>query len=78
MVKPTAMWQAVGYLQSEFEMSQRRACRVLGSCRASAQYRSRREPAADLVSKLRELAAQRPRWRYRRPYILLKRQGVTV
>ena len=49
MVKPTAFREAVGYLQTEFEMSQRRACKVLGYCRASVQYRSPgllRSPAA--------------------------------
>lgn len=77
-MKPTAFRQAVGFLQTDFQMSQRRACRALGFCRASAQYQSRREPAAPLVAKLRELAAQRPRWGYRRLHILLRREGVTV
>jgi putative transposase len=66
MVKPTAYRQAVGFLQTEFEMSQRRACKVLGYCRASVQYRSRRDPATALVARLRELATQRPRCGYRR------------
>jgi hypothetical protein len=34
---------------------------VLGFCRASAQYESRRESPEQLVAKLRELATQRPR-----------------
>jgi putative transposase len=72
------MRQAVGYLQSEFKMSERRACRVLDFCRASARYRSLREEPTDLVAKLRELATQRPRWGYRRLHILLKREGVQV
>jgi putative transposase len=61
MVKPTAYRQAVGFLQTEFEMSQRRACKVLGYCRASVQYRSLRDPAEALVARLRELATLRPR-----------------
>ncbi len=72
------MRQAVGYLQSEFKMSERRACKVLGFCRASAQYRARREDPAELVAKLRELATQRPRWGYRRLHILLRREGLDV
>jgi putative transposase len=59
-------------------MSERRACRVLGFCRASAQYQSRRESPEQLVAKLRELATLRPRWGYRRLHILLKREGVEV
>jgi putative transposase len=78
MVKPTAWRQAVGFLQTDFEMSERRACRVLGVCRATAQYRSRRADPTPLVAKLRELATQRPRWGYRRLHILLRREGVTV
>jgi putative transposase len=78
VVKPTVLRQAVGYLQSHFKMSERRACRVLDFCRSSAQYRSRREPATGLVSKLRELATQRPRWGYRRLNVLLRREGIQV
>ena len=77
-MKPTAWRNAVGFLQTDFEMSQRRACRVLGVCRATAQYRSRRSDPAPLVAKLRELATQRPRWGYRRLHILLRREGVEV
>jgi putative transposase len=61
MVKPTALRLAVGCPQTEFEMSQRRACKVLGHCRASVQYRSLRDPAEALVARLRELATLRPR-----------------
>ena len=78
MVKPTAWRQAVGYLQTDFKMSERRACRVLGVCRATAQYRSRRKPATVLVVRLRELATERPRWGYRRLHILLQREGIEV
>jgi putative transposase len=78
MVKPTAWRHAVGFLQTDFEMSERRACRVIGVCRATAQYRSRRTDPAPLVAKLRELAAVRPRWGYRRLHILLRREGITV
>ncbi len=78
MVKPTAWRHAVGFLQTDFEMSQRRACSVLGVCRATAQYRSRRASPAPLVAKLRELATERPRWGYRRLHILLRREGIAV
>ena len=77
-MKPTACREVVGFLRADFGMSERRACRVLGFCRASARYEPRREASAELVAKLRELAAQRPRWGYRRLHILLKREGVTV
>ena len=78
MVKPADYRRAVGYLQAEHQMSERRACRALGFCRASAQYRPRREVPTELVAKLRELAARRPRWGYRRLHILLRREGLSV
>jgi len=78
MVKPTAFREAVGFLRTDFRMSERRACRVLGFCRASAQYQAKRERPEQLVAKLRELATLRPRWGYRRLHILLKREGVEV
>ncbi len=78
MVRPADYRRAVGYLQAEHQMSERRACRALGFCRASAQYRPRREAPVDLIAKLRELAARRPRWGYRRLHILLRREGIAV
>jgi putative transposase len=78
MVRPADYRRAVGYLQAEHQMSERRSCRVLGFCRASAQYQPRREVPVELVAKLRELAARRPRWGYRRLHILLRREGLVV
>lgn len=78
MVRPADYRRAVGILQADHQMSERRACRALGFCRASAQYRPRREVPTELVAKLRELAARRPRWGYRRLHILLRREGIAV
>jgi len=40
MVTPAAHREAVAYLQSAYEMSQRRACRVMGADRASVRYQA--------------------------------------
>lgn len=77
-MKPTACREVVGFLRADFGMSERRACRVLGFCRASARYEPRRDAPIELVGKLREPAAQRPRWGYRRFHILLRREGIAV
>jgi hypothetical protein len=61
VVKPTALRQAVGFLQTEFEMSQRRAFKELGYCRASVQYQAVRDAAMKLVARLRALASERHR-----------------
>lgn len=42
MVAPAARRQAVAHLEQVFEVSQRRACDVLGVDRTMVRYRSRR------------------------------------
>ena len=58
--------------------SQRRACGLVGLAPKTYRYRSRRPEDADLRQKLRELAAERRRFGYRRLLILLRRDGVVV
>jgi len=78
MVKPAAYRQAVGYLRGEFEMSERRACRVLGVGRSSCRYRARRQVTFGLLEDLRAHAVARPRFGYRRIHVLLRRGGWRV
>lgn len=78
MVKPAVGRKAVGFVCSEFGMSERRACRALGVSRTSNRYRSRRVVVPELVADLREQAMQRPRFGYRRLQIMLRRKGWTV
>jgi putative transposase len=78
-VTPAARRAAVGWLRERYAFSERRACRLVGTGRASARYRG--QPAADeaaLRGRLRELAAERPRFGYRRLHALLRREGVVV
>jgi putative transposase len=58
--------------------SQRRACGLVGLAPKTYRYRSRRPDDGDLRQKLRELAAERRRFGYRRLLILLRRDGVAV
>ena len=46
--------------------------------RSSHRYRSRRDPQDGLRLRLRDLAAVRPRYGYRRLHILLRREGMTI
>jgi putative transposase len=78
MVTPAARRQAVAHLCVVYEVSQRRACRTIGSDRTSVRYHSIRPDDAVLRSRLRELAAQRRRFGYRRLHILLRREGTRV
>ncbi len=78
MKGPAALRSAVEELRSTFAMKRRRACRVVGLAPATYYYRGRRPKHEGLREKLRELAAARPRWGYRRLHVLLKREGRSV
>jgi putative transposase len=75
MVTPAAKRQAAAHLCVAYEVSQRRACTVIGADRASVRYRSLRPDDAVLRARLRELAAERRRFGYRRLHILMRREG---
>jgi putative transposase len=77
-VRPAARRQAVGYLRGRFAVSERRACRVVGIGRSSRRYRGRRADDAAVRHRLRELAAERRRFGYRRLHVLLRRAGLLV
>jgi len=57
-------------------MSERHACRLLGLGRSSHRYRARKERDAALRMRLKELAARRMRFGYRRLTAMLLREGV--
>jgi len=78
MVTPVVERQAVAHLCQLFEVSQRRACQVIEADRTSVRYRSVRPDDAGLRVRLRELAAVRRRFGYRRLLLLLRREGVRV
>jgi putative transposase len=59
-------------------VGERRTCRVLGLCRSTKRYVSRRDPQLALRRRLRELASVRVRFGYRRLTILLRREGWRV
>ena len=70
-----ALRTAVRRVSEALKVSERRACRALGVCRASHRYLSRRAHPAHLLTRLRELATVRPRYGYRRLHVLLSRDG---
>lgn len=78
MVTPAARREAVVHLQTGYAVSQRRACSALKVDRSSARYRRRRADDGELRAKVRELAAERRRFGYRRIHLMLKRQGVIM
>jgi len=59
-------------------LSQRRACALAQLHRSTCRYRHRRVEPTALVARMRELAAERPRFGYRRLHVLLVREGRAV
>ena len=78
MVRPGVRRDVVGVLQGTYQISQRRACSAMGFGRLSHRYRSRRDPQVALRMRLKDLAAVRVRYGYRRPHVLLRREGWAV
>jgi len=66
---------AVTEAREAAHISERKACRFTGFAISTQRYRHRRASCDDLRTRLRELAGLRPRWGYRRLFILLKREG---
>jgi putative transposase len=78
MVTPVARRQAVAHLCSSFEVSQRRACEVIGADRSSVRYLSLRPDDATIRVRLRELASVRRRFGYRRLLLMIRSEGVLI
>jgi putative transposase len=78
MVTPGARRDAVAHLRESHQVSERRACSVIGADRSSVRYRSIRPPDEGLRSRLRDLSSERRRFGYRRLHILLAREGWRV
>lgn len=60
--------------QNQAGVSERHACGLVQIHRASARYRQRRHDDPSLRQRLRELAAERKRFGYRRLHALLRRE----
>jgi putative transposase len=69
----------VSYVEVEYEMSERHACRLVGLARSTNRYRARKAGRdASLRRRLKELAAERMRFGYRRLTAMLLREGITA
>jgi putative transposase len=75
---PAARREAAAYLRRVFEMSERRACRVIGTDRTSVRYQAIRPDDAKLRERLKALAQERRRFGYRRLHVLLRREGHAI
>jgi putative transposase len=78
VVTPAARREAARYLRQAYEMSERRACRVIGTDRTSVRYQGVRPADDALRERLKALAEERRRFGYRRLHVLLRREGHAV
>ncbi|WP_373290315.1 IS3 family transposase [Neoroseomonas lacus] len=77
MVTPGAKRCAVAHARDCHGLSERRACDLIGIARRVARYQPSRPDDAGLRQRLRELAAERRRFGYRRLGYLLAREGLS-
>jgi putative transposase len=77
---PAQRRAAVHRVRERYGPSERRACRLVGIGRSTLRYRLRRDEDEPLRRRLRELAAERPRFGYRRLHVLLRRdrEGILI
>ena len=75
MVRPAVRREIVRHLQHVYDIGERRACKATGFHRSSQRYKSRGDPQTELRMRLKDLAASRVRYGYRRLHVLLLREG---
>ena len=76
---PDQQRAAAGYLGQRYEVSQRRAGRVMGRSRSTLRYRGRPDPDEPAVTReIKRLARRHPRYGYRRVHAMLVRRGWSV
>jgi len=73
MVGPREEREAVRVAREEAKLSERHACGLIGMHRGSWRYRPRESSDGALRARLRELAAERVRFGYRRLWAMLRR-----
>lgn len=67
------------WVREHYGVSERRACQLVGIGRSTLRYCPRPRPDdAPLRQWLHKLAAARPRFGYRRLYVMLRREGVII
>jgi putative transposase len=77
-VKPAQKRAVAHYFRAGFRVSERRACGLASVARSSYRYRSVAADQTALRLRLRDLAATRVRYGYRRLHVLLRREGWRV
>jgi putative transposase len=69
------MRKEVVFAMEHFDLSERRACKLVGLDRSSYRYEPTPDHNVELRQELVSLARQKPRYGYRRLHALLDRRG---
>ncbi len=77
-LRPARLRECVEGAKHCYRISERRACGLVGLARSSHRYQSTKDEQAALRMRLKELAATRVHYGYRRLHILLRREGWDV
>lgn len=75
MVRPAQRREVVAWARTAYQLSERKACRIVRVSSSFVRYRSRRPDQAPLRRRLRELAGVRVRAGYRQLHVYLRREG---
>jgi len=74
-LRPVRKRKLVDVVCGEWDVSIRRACRVLEVDTSTYHYKSRRPEQASLENRIKEICQTRVRYGYRRVHVLLRREG---
>ena len=74
-MRPVRKRKLVDAICGEWDVSIRRACRVLEVDTSTYHYKSRRPGQAGLEQRIKEICQTRVRYGYRRVHVLLRREG---
>jgi putative transposase len=70
--------KAVGFLMSEFGLSERRSCCIVGLTRSVQQYRPRPRDDEAVIDRMKILASENRRYGYLRLHAMLRREGLVT
>ena len=74
-MRPVRKRKLVDAVCSQWDVSIRRACRLLEIDTSTYHYKSRRPGQAVIENRMKEICATRVRYGYRRVHVLLRREG---
>lgn len=77
-MKPSPKRRVVDHLKATYRVSERRACGLVNQARSVYHYRSYRDPRTEVRVRMREIAAARVRYGYRKIRVMLQREGFTL